>query len=242
MYTVGRTYQRNRVLLLDEHFNRLERSARLERIPLHLDRVAVRQALRTLIDRSGYPDSRFRITIPRDEPDQPIISLEPFKPVPQTIIDTGTRVVTVQMTRPNPVAKTTEWMTTRKAATDSFTPDIFEGILISIEGTMLEGTNSNFYAIKGGILRTADESSVLSGIARQILLTVAPDVLPVERRPVHIEEIPTLNEALLTSSGRGVVPIVEIDSHTIGNGRPGPYTIRLGQAYNAWAMAHLEPI
>jgi branched-chain amino acid aminotransferase len=242
VYTVGRTYNCDHALLLDDHFDRLERSARLEGMDLRLDRHAIRKALRTLIDRAGYADSRFRITIPHDTPDQPIITLEPFKPVPEEVIHNGARVVTVHLARRNPEAKTTDWMATRKSATDSFPPGIYEGILVSPDGSLLEGTNSNFYAIKGDTLRTADDPDVLSGIARKILLTVAPDVLPVQRRAVHIDETPTLNEALLTSSGRGVVPIVEIDGQPVGDGRPGSYTLRLRDAYNAWTNAHLEPI
>jgi branched-subunit amino acid aminotransferase/4-amino-4-deoxychorismate lyase len=242
VYTVSRTYDRNHALLLDEHFDRLERSAQLEGMDLHLDRHTIRQALRILIDRSGYSDSRFRITIPHDAPDQPIITLEPFKPVPDEIIRNGARVVTVHLARRNPEAKTTDWMATRKSAIDSFPQGIYEGILVSPDGSLLEGTNSNFYAIKGDTLRTADDPEVLSGIARKILLTVAPDVLPVQLRAIHVDEIPTLGEALLTSSGRGVVPIVEIDGQPVGDARPGAYTLRLRDAYNAWTNAHLEPI
>ncbi len=242
VYTVTRTYDRDHVLLLDEHLNRLERSARLDGMAVHLDRPAIRRALRRLIDQSGYAESRFRITIPRDMPDQPIITLEPFKPVPEEIIRDGARVITVHLARRNPVAKTTDWMSARKTAFDHFAPGIYEGILVSADGYLLEGTNSNFYAIKDNALRTADDSRVLSGIARQILLSVAPDVLPVQQQPVHVDEIPTLSEALLTSSGRGVVPIVEIDGHRVGDGRPGAYTLRLREAYNALSKARLEPI
>jgi branched-subunit amino acid aminotransferase/4-amino-4-deoxychorismate lyase len=46
VYTVGRTLNRDHVLLLDEHFNRLEHSAQLEGINAHLDRAKLRQALR----------------------------------------------------------------------------------------------------------------------------------------------------------------------------------------------------
>jgi branched-chain amino acid aminotransferase len=242
VYTVGRTYQRDHALLLDKHFDRLERSAQLEGMAIQLDRPAIRKALRTLIDQSGYADSRFRITVPRDHPDQPIISLEPFKPVPSEIVENGARVVTVQMARHNPAAKTTGWITERKAATDRFAPGIYEGILTSADGALLEGTNSNFYAVQGGVLRTADDNSVLSGIVRGILLAVAPDILPLQFSPVHVADIPTLSEALLTSSGRGVVPIVEIDGRLIADGRPGPFTTRLRQAYDTWSKAHLEPI
>ncbi len=242
IYTVGRTFDRDKVLLMESHFKRLERSAHLEGMPLHLERSAIRQALRDLIEQSGYADCRFRITIPREMPDQPIITLEPFVPVPEEIIRSGARVMTVHMARRNPAAKTTEWMATRKRAIDSFTTGIYEGILVSADGILLEGTNSNFYAIKDDTLRTADDRDVLAGIARQVLLTVAPGILPVHLEPVRVDEISRLSEALLTSAGRGVVPIVEIDGRSVGDGRPGPYSRRLREAYNAWTQAHLEPV
>ncbi|PJF34267.1 MAG: hypothetical protein CUN49_16530, partial [Candidatus Thermofonsia Clade 1 bacterium] len=64
VYTITRTFNRDHVLMLDEHLDRLEESARLEDIPIQLDRAALRTALRTLIDQSGYAESRFRITVP----------------------------------------------------------------------------------------------------------------------------------------------------------------------------------
>jgi branched-chain amino acid aminotransferase len=242
VYTVGRTFRHDQVVLFEEHLNRLERSAQLEHMSLRLDRVALRRALRSLIEQSGYADVRFRITIPRESPEHPIITLEPFQPIPKDVLEKGVRVVTVHLQRHNPAAKTTEWMTTRKAATDSFEPGIYEGILVSDSGLLLEGTNSNFYAIRDDRLRTADDNAVLSGIARRILLTVAPDIVLVELEPVNVNEIPQLSEAMLTSSSRGVVPIVEIDGQRIGNGKPGSYTLKLREAYEAWVNAHLEPI
>jgi branched-chain amino acid aminotransferase len=242
VYTVGRTLKRDHVLLLDEHFNRLERSAQLEGINAHLDRVKLRQAIRELIDQSGFAESRFRITIPRDTPDQPIITLEAFKPLPEEIYENGVRVMTVGVARRNPVAKTTEWVTTRRAVIEAFPVGIYEGILTSPDGALLEGTTSNFFAVKDAVLRTADDSSVLSGIARRILLNVAKAVLPIETKPIHLEEISTLSEALLTSASRGVVPIVEIDGQKIGDGSPGQYSKMLRQLYNDWSNVYMEPI
>src|SRR5947207_8201223 len=64
VYTVARTYERNKALLLNDHLDRLERSALLEGISVTLDRPALRAALHDLIDQSGIADSRCRITIP----------------------------------------------------------------------------------------------------------------------------------------------------------------------------------
>ncbi len=242
VYTVARTYERNKALLLDAHLDRLERSAQLEGISVTLDRIALRDALRALIEQSGYSESRFRITIPHELPTEPILSLEPYKPVAPEAIADGVRAITLPLERHNPTAKTTAWMTARRSAVESFPTVIYEGILISSDSALLEGTSSNFYAIKAGNLYTAPDNIVLGGIARKIVLTVAPDVLPVILESVYLGDISALAEAFITSSGRGVVPVVEIDGNRIGDGRPGSFTFKLREAYNTWAAAHLEPI
>src|SRR5579859_6380822 len=242
VYTLARTYNRTGALLLDDHLDRLERSAQLEGITLKLDRAGLRKALRALIDQSGYTESRFRITIPRDNPTHQIVSLEPFKPVPAEIITHGARVVTVRMARDNPAAKSTEWMHKRRTAVEAFPSGAYEGILVSPDGKLLEGTSSNFYAILNGMLRTAKDGEVLGGIARRIVLTIAPPILPVYLDAIHVDEIAGLDEAFLTSSGRGVVPIVDIDGTQIGNGEPGTFTRRLRESYEQWAAAHIEEI
>src|SRR5258707_14888372 len=64
VYTLARTFRRNQAVLLNDHLDRLEQSAKLEGIAVRLDRTALRNALRTLIEQSGYAESRFRITVP----------------------------------------------------------------------------------------------------------------------------------------------------------------------------------
>ncbi|MGD8622845.1 MAG: aminotransferase class IV, partial [Anaerolineales bacterium] len=103
------------------------------------------------------------------------------------------------------------------------------------------GFSSNFYAVHKGKLRTA-KGNVLSGIARKILLTVAPEVIKVSFQPIRIEDVPSLDEAMLTSSSRGIVPIVRIDEHFIGTGKPGPITQELWRCYQRWVEDHLEKI
>src|SRR5215813_11137984 len=69
VYTVTNTYNTIQALKLDAHLNRLEDSARRENIPLALDRRMLRAALREMITQSGFGDVRFRITVPRTQPD-----------------------------------------------------------------------------------------------------------------------------------------------------------------------------
>lgn len=241
IYTVASTFNHDHVLLLDAHLDRMEESARLEGIALHLDRVALRAALRTLIERSGYPNSRFRITVSRQDPTHIILSLEPFAGVPDTVRQVGVHVATIPITRRNPRAKTNDWMK-RRAEAKAAIPDAYEGIILNEVGQLLEGMGSNFYAIRGGVLYTAGDDLVLSGISRKIVQQVAPAIVQVIYQPIALSDVNTLAEGFLTSSSRGVVPIVQIDDIPLGTGQVGPLTRQIQAAYDAWVTDHLEPI
>jgi branched-chain amino acid aminotransferase len=240
IYTVTNTYHTHQVLKFDAHLDRLEDSARRESIPLKLDRKRVRQALRQMITDANFGDVRFRITVPRHQPDHFILSVEPFKPHPPEIYQDGVRCITLPgRARHNPAAKTTDWMHSRGQIT--LPPGIYEGLLLDDEGRILEGTNSNFYAVLDGELHTAG-AGALPGIAQQIVLTVAPISLPVRKDAVRVSDISRFEEAFITSSSRGIVPVVEIDGVSIGEGKPGECTQTLRKAYDAWVQTHLEEL
>lgn len=241
VYTVARTFHGDHALLLDAHLDRLEQSALLVNIPLRLDRGRLRAALRELLRQAGYPDAKFRITVSYEHPDWLYFALEPFRPVPEAIMRQGAHVITTPLVRENPVVKTTDWMVVRQPAWDSLPPGVYEAILVGQGGRLLEGFSSNFYGVLDRVLRTAHDG-VLAGITRKAILTIAPEVLPVEPLALHLSEVPRLAEAMLTSSGRGVVPITRIDGQPLGDGQVGPLVGALRARYDAWTEAHIEPI
>lgn len=241
VYTVARTYHRDRVLLFNDHIDRLEQSARLIGLDVKPDRLALRQALKRLVDQGGYSESRFRITIPQALPDQLMLAVEPYKPVPIDILQNGARLATVQQIRANPMAKTTAWVAARQPATQSLPSGTYEGLLVASDGTILEGLSANFYAVLDDILWTAGDG-VLPGIAQRIVFTVAEGFIALNRIPIMLADLPRISEAFISSAGRGIVPVIKINDTIIGNGRPGTKTITLQSRYNAWAEAHLESI
>ncbi len=241
VYTVSRTYHRTATLELGAHLDRLEESAHLKDIPLQLDRPALRAALRQLIEASGYPEARFRLTVPAEQPDLVYIAVEPLNGVPSEVRRRGVRVQTFPVRRTNPRSKDTKWMISRAELQAQMGDDIYEGLLTGPVGELLEGLGSNFYAVKDGELRTAG-SGVLYGISRRIVLAVAPEALPVREEPVTLADIPQLSEAFLTSSSRGIVPIVMIDGQPVNGGVPGPITHELAARYETWEDAHLETL
>jgi branched-chain amino acid aminotransferase len=242
VYTVANTFNTFDTLKLDAHFDRLEDSARRANIPLQLDRKAIRYNLRMMIQTANYGSVRFRITVPRNTPDKLTLSIEPFHPPAPELIEKGVRcIIAPDSARSSAETKSTDWMHARKALSDAMPSGIYDTFLLDNAGFILEGLGANFYAILNGELRTAG-SGVLKGISQQIVLEIAPPILPVKMEAVHISELPDLSEAFLTSSSRGIIPVVEIDGVSIGDGVPGIYTKKLYESYQAWLEKHLLPL
>jgi branched-subunit amino acid aminotransferase/4-amino-4-deoxychorismate lyase len=83
----------------------------------------------------------------------------------------------------------------------------------------------------------------LLGVTRRTVLRVARGSgLEIVYRPLKREQVPALDEAFLTSSSRGIVPIIEIDDFTVGEGIPEPITKRLIKAYSEYVLQAAEKI
>ncbi len=239
VYTVSNTYNGTQTLLLEAHLERLEDSAAREGIALRYERARLRAALRQLILASGYGDVRFRISVPAAATHF-LLSIEPFQAPAPELIAQGTRCITSsQLKRRNPAAKTSDWMRQRlQAATPA---GIYETFLVDSQGRLLEGLTSNFFAVIAGELRSAGDG-VLAGIARQVVFEVCRGQLPLSLEAPTLAELPHFSEAFLSSSSRGLIPVVEIDGQPIGAGGVGQRTLALRAAYQRWVAAHLEEL
>jgi len=96
-----------------------------------------------------------------------------------------------------------------------------------------EGTSSNAYIIKGQKIITRNLSpKILQGITRAAVLRFASEFeLEIEERPFTLAEAQHADEAFITSASSFVTPVVELDGHAIGSGRPGPIVGRLREIY-----------
>lgn len=104
------------------------------------------------------------------------------------------------------------------------------------DGYITEGTSQNAQIItKNGVLISHQlDHRVLPGITRMGMMDRADMLnLPVEERPFSVEEAYDAAEAFVSSSTLLIMPVVEIDGHKIGDGRPGELTRRLRQSYIA---------
>lgn len=101
------------------------------------------------------------------------------------------------------------------------------------DGQVTEGTSNNAYIVKGRTIVTRQLSNdILHGITRAAVLRFAREAqFDVEERPFTIEEAKEADEAFVTSASAFVMPVVEIDGQTLGDGTPGAAVRRLREVY-----------
>jgi branched-chain amino acid aminotransferase len=241
-YTTLRTYKGRKALRLEDHFNRLEDSARQAGVQIELDRVRLRQALRQLIGHnSPGGDCRIRVVLDLEAaPGDLYLVREPLKVPHPEAYQTGVAAITTTLHRDNPAAKLTAFI--QHASGVSLPPGVNEALMVDPAGSILEGLSSNFYVLLEGKLWTAGEG-VLAGITRRLVLEEAQAAgIDVHFEAPAVEAIPRLLEAFITSTSRAVLPVVSIDSQQVGSGQVGPVTRRLLALYQARIERELEEI
>ena len=108
-----------------------------------------------------------------------------------------------------------------------------EALLLDVRGKIAEGSGENIFLVHRGRLITNDErDSILPGITRDCVIEIARDSgLTVETRSLMVDDLLQCDEAFFTGTATEVAPICELDGTRIGEGKRGPVTIRLQQAF-----------
>jgi branched-chain amino acid aminotransferase len=243
-YTTFRTYHHDQVLSLEKHFSRLEETTRLAGKPIKIYPASLRLALREISKQLSDGDIRFRITIDLEQkPGTMYVSTEPLKTPSQIAYELGGAALTYQLERNNPKAKMTGQLGTAAKIRQQFADEpVNEIITMSSNGIVLEGLSSNFFAVKDDVIWTADEE-VLSGTVRNVVLELANKAdYKVMLKGLPISELPDIDEAFVTSTSRSILPIVKIDHHHIGSGKPGPITRQLMHDFDEMLGRELKSI
>ena len=108
-----------------------------------------------------------------------------------------------------------------------------EGIMLSYDGYLAEGSGENLFVIRDGVIHTAPVGlSILPGITRDAVITLARDrgYEIVENR-IPREALYIADEVFFTGTAAEITPIKSVDKYKIGEGRRGPITEELQNAY-----------
>ena len=107
-----------------------------------------------------------------------------------------------------------------------------EAIMLDPEGFVGEGTGENIFIARKGVLKTPPLTSILPGITRDCVITIARDLgFAVREARVSRDELYVADEAFFTGTAAEITPIREVDRRTIGGGLPGPLTRKLQDTF-----------
>ena len=230
----------------DPHLDRLGYSLNELRIPWPMTRAALRLVLRELIARNSVALGIVYLQVTRGVaardhkfPAQATPSLvattKRQKPAPAATLAAGASVITRPDIRwrrcdiksvsllPNILAK--------QAAAEA---GAFEAWLVDDDGCVTEGSSTNAWIVtRAGRLITRNLSAaILSGITRlSVLEFVQAQGIVLEERRFSVAEAKEAAEAFLTSTTSLVLPITSIDGQAVGDGKPGPLTMKLREGY-----------
>jgi branched-chain amino acid aminotransferase len=235
-YSTLRTYGGLGAVRFDAHLRRLEESVTLQGHRATIVPAAARRLVREALRARRHPESRLRLTF---APPRLFASVEAFVPPPPSRYEKGVGCVTLPFHRDQPRVKDTRFISTARRAYGDLPPGVEEGLLVSEDGSLLEGLSSNFFALLDGSLQT-EEERVLLGITRALVLEVTEARHPVVLRAVRRDERPRLDEAFITSASREVLPVVRIDGEPVGDGGVGPQTRAIMEGFAELVRSEAE--
>ena len=108
-----------------------------------------------------------------------------------------------------------------------------EGIGLGIDGLLSEGAGENIFIVrKGRLLTPPASSSILSGITRDTVITLAARLgIETQEIPIAREQLYAAEEMFMTGTAAEVTPVRQVDHMTIGNGGCGPITRQVQDAF-----------
>ena len=240
----------NRVFKLDEHVARLYLSAQALNIVMPAAFESTRAAILETARVNGHANGYIRVTVTRGtglglDPKHiktganVYISCEQLALYPQEMYETGLIVATVSTRLPSPdvidprVKCTGKYINNIMAKAEANRYGAGEGLMLTREGYVGEATGDNLFLVKGGALATPPASiGILQGITRDTVIALALEMGLVVTEPIMtLYDVYNADEAFLTGTAAEVIPAVEFDGRTIGDGTPGPLTRQLIAAF-----------
>lgn len=126
-----------------------------------------------------------------------------------------------------------QYINSIRAVQDAIKRGFDEAILLNSDGDVAEGSGENLFLVdEGEVVTNGPDASILMGVTRDAVLTIAKDLgLPTRVGPITVQALLTADELFFTGTAAEVTPIREIDGRPVGNGRRGPITERLQTAF-----------
>jgi len=238
------------VFRLEEHIDRLFASARTHGIAIPFTPSELGSAVCQTIEANGFDSCYVRPIVffgssslslhPRSCPVEAAVIAFPWPAMlGEDALDHGVRITVSPWRKfsaammPTTAKACGQYVNSVLAVRDAEGRGYDEALLLDADGGVAEGAGENLFVVLDGVVQTNDDRhSILMGITRDAVLSIARDLgYPVETRPLTLEDLLVADEAFFTGTAAEVTPIAEVDGQTIGNGRPGAITRDIQHAF-----------
>lgn len=259
IYEVTRSYGKI-LFALEPHIDRLYRSADAIHLDIGMPKSRLIDEVYSFYKRENNDDIYIRIQISRGNVKKEQISLmptnydqanvvmylHPLKPFSPTLYSEGQRLMHAGNLRNtksalDPNIKSGNYLNNIIALLNMDSSKFSDSFLLNQHGQVTEGTTFNIYYVKNGKVYTSpDDSDILLGITRQILITEAKKHgIDCIKTHFTLEDLYTADEVFTTSSTKEVMPVSYVDDKKIADGRPGKLTQELATIYKSYIQTYL---
>jgi branched-chain amino acid aminotransferase len=248
IYETLRAYG-GKLFLLKKHLGRLKRSASAISLKLPLPLEQIGAALNEALVVNKLQEAYVRLHISRGPGEigldpalcvapTMVIVTKPFHDYPAEYYEQGVNVAIVKTRRNHPLAldpaiKGTNFLNNILAKIEAKKAGAYEGIMLNWQGYVAEGTISNIFLVRKGVLFTPHaDTGILEGVTRDLVLRLAKRTrVPVEEVMLRPKSLFAADECFITNSTMEIMPVTSIDRKPVGGGRPGPVSALLHRAY-----------
>ena len=249
-----------KVFMLDEHVDRLFRSAKAIDLKIPMTKAGVAKAVVTACKANRALNGYIRLVVTRGVGSlglnpyncgrpQVIVIAGTIQLYPKKLYDDGLAIVTVGTIRNhteslNPQIKSLNYLNNILAKIEAINSGCMEAVMLNPQGFVAEATGDNIFVVRGKSLLTPPPwCGTLEGITRNTVMKLAAETgLDVREEVLTRYDLYTADEVFLTGTAAEVIPVVNIDRRGIGSGTPGPVTRRLARIYHKFACSHGTPI
>lgn len=241
-----------KVFQAQAHIDRLFDSAKYIRLAIPYTKQELTDTIYETMRANGQADAYIRLVVTRGEGS---LGLEPFKCsapsvfiivdqvalYPEEMYREGMAVIIAKTVRTsvrmlNPAVKSLNYLNNIIAKIEASDAGVAEAIMLNEHGRVAECTGDNMFMVKGGKVITPPPSEgILIGITRQVVLNLAGKLnVPVVEKEITIEELLAADECFLTGTAAEVIAVTKIDNRAIGQGKVGPVTKKLFEAFRQY--------
>lgn len=255
VYEATRTFNHT-PFRLDQHIERLFDSASKIYFTPKTTREKIKFEVIKTIKAAAFANVSIRIVLSRGtasdlglDPDLAILEnliiyVKELKPNPTWWYESGVKLGFYQKetSSKGSLPKTGNYIENMLAHRKAISLGFYDSIMINNDGHITECTTSNIWLVKNGTAYTPSlDEGVLPGLTRSTILSMQ-GLTPIIETKLSPQDIIDADECFITSTTREVVPVTEVEHKKIGNGTPGPITLRILQDYRARINEELKSI